>query len=329
MKKPKQSSRKFEPNNVERHGETTGFGDLRSGALYVYSDRIKLAVRVALATGRPLLVRGDPGWGKSSLAPAVAKYKGWRYVEKVISSRTQARELMSELDLVRRLSDAQAQGKVDADWRRYINPGVLWDAFDPLGAERQRRYFAQKETAADKSEASMEQPISPAVVLLDEMDKADPDVPNNLLVALGALQFDVEEIPQTVKARADAVPLIIITSNDERDLPRAFLRRCVEVTLPAFDGEDLNGSQRKALLVKIGAEHLQGQLKLTDVQRIADVVAPAGNDPVGVATALPSPAEFIDILRAVHELYGANAPTTDIAAVVAIAGRKPSFGAVG
>lgn len=326
---PRKSStpRKFEPNDVERHDDAVSeVGDQRGGAIYVYSEKVKLAVRVALVTGRPLLVRGAPGWGKSSLAGAVAKHMNWRYLEKVISSRTQARDLMSELDLVRRLSDAQGGKGIDGDWRRYIRPGVLWKAFDPVGADLQERYFAGGTTDGAEQAASGQgaEPVKPAVVLLDEMDKADPDVPNNLLVALGSLQFDVDEIgPPAVKALPEAVPLIIVTTNDERDLPRAFLRRCVEIQLPALDGADDDGSQRKKLLVEIGAQHLGDELDRTFVQTIADIIVDqARNAPADDGLTIPSPAEFIDTLRAVRDLYGKNAKESDIAAIIGIAVRK-------
>jgi MoxR-like ATPase len=325
MQKPNASSvsRKFEPKDVERHGDDAfAIGDQRGGALYVYSDKVKLAVRIALVTGRPLLVRGPPGWGKSSLAPAVAKHMNWRYYEKVISSRTQARDLMSELDLVKRLSDAQGQGQVDPDWRRYIRPGVLWEAFDPLGARRQTTYFDRREP--EQGEAASELDTKPAVVLLDEMDKADPDVPNNLLVALGSLQFEVEEIgPPPVKADPKMVPLIVVTTNDERDLPRAFLRRCVELELPPLDGPDNDGSQRKKKLVEIGAEHLRDKLSREFVQQVADVIINQANTtPADDGLVVPSPAEFIDTLRAVHELYGTKAQESDITSVIAVTVRK-------
>ena len=336
------SARDFDPQEVERHGEGAAqVGDQRGGALYVYSDKVKLAVRVALVTGRPLLVRGPPGWGKSSLAASVAKYKKWRYLEKVISSRTQARDLMSELDLVRRLSDAQMRDRsVDPDWGRYIRPGVLWEAFDPAEAAAQRRHFDGRATSeAGATAAGQGAPIAPAVVLLDEMDKADPDVPNNLLVALGSLQFTVDEIsdekgPKTVAAAAEMVPLIIVTTNDERDLPRAFLRRCVEIELPALDGPDGDGKQRVELLVKIGVEHLRNvtdkadrPLDETFVRKIADIVVDqAKNTPGDDGLIIPSPAEFIDTARAVGELHGADAKKEDVAAIIGIAVRKRGVG---
>ena len=291
MSSPKDSSSRsrprFEPQDVERRGTAASqLGDERSGALYVYSPRLKLAVNVALATGRPLLVRGAPGWGKSSLASAVARYFGWRYLEKVISSRTQARDLMLEVDLLRRLSDAQARGRLDLDWRRYIRPGLLWKAFDPAGADRQDHYFLHGTEGPERNGSQVD--TKPAVVLLDEMDKAEPDVPNNLLVALGSLQFTVDEIGTTpVKAQPALAPLIIVTTNDERDLPRAFLRRCVELELPAVD--DTDGSGRKELLVQIGVEHLAGRLDETFVREVADLVRSTENDQV--VRRRPAPAE--------------------------------------
>jgi len=341
----KPPSRAFDPPEVARHGETAGVGDQRAGALYVYSDRIKLAVRVALVTGRPLLVRGAPGWGKSSLAHAAAHQLGWRYLEKVISSRTQARDLMSELDLVRRLSDAQREEGVDPDWRRYIRPGVLWEAFDPAGAREQCNYFDRREAAPaaaapapTAAALTAAQADPPAVVLLDEMDKAEPDVPNNLLVALGSLQFAVDEIaeqkdgrsaPLTVKARPGYEPLIVVTTNDERDLPRAFLRRCVEIELPALKGDDQDGKQRMDLLVKIGAEHLRGDkdargqpLDKDFVSMVAEVIVAPAQDVRGGELIVPSPAEFVDTARAVGKLHGAKAKREEIAAIIGIAVRK-------
>ena len=98
----------FRPDDQYRHGDAQeAVGDNRTGSVYIFNDHIRLAVRVALASGRPLLLRGPSGWGKSSLAAATSKYLGWNYHETVISSRTQARDLQWEVDLLLRLSDAR------------------------------------------------------------------------------------------------------------------------------------------------------------------------------------------------------------------------------
>src|SRR6476661_3688380 len=112
--------------------------DRRDGAVYVYDPRLKLAVDVALATGRPLLIEGEPGSGKSSLAAFAARNMDWRYYEHVVSSRTRASDLLWRFDTVRRLADAQARagGGAELNDYNYIEPGVLWWAFDRESATR-------------------------------------------------------------------------------------------------------------------------------------------------------------------------------------------------
>lgn len=279
-------------------------GDSRSGNVYVFNERIRLSVQVALATGRPLLVRGDSGWGKSSLAAASAKYLEWDFHEAVITSRTQARDLQWHVDLLKRLNDAQA-GILDPDWRRYLYPGALWWAFDPQGASAQQAVY-EKTAAADVSPATVKR----AVVLLDEIDKADPDVPNNLLVTLGSLEFRVDETGQLIKADKSNGPLVFITTNDERELPTAFLRRCIELRLPALEDEDSNGAQRRALLMDIVLKHgiLQSgaPLNKTWLQKVTKLLMPEPKE--GQEPLIPSPAEFKDTIIALIDRYGAADP---------------------
>jgi len=215
-------------------------GDAAEPGTYIYDEgeaqpgRIELAVNLALAAGRPLLVSGVPGTGKSSLARSVAHRLKWRYYEHVVSSRTQARDLLWSFDAVKRLSDAQVAKAGEEKTAlqpdaAYITPGALWWAFDrQSAATRGAQGLAPLKDPSPLDSAR-------AVVLVDEIDKADPDVPNDLLVPLGSLYFDVEEL----RVKASEPPLVIITTNGERDLPRAFLRRCVTLELKAPDDDRL------------------------------------------------------------------------------------------
>ena len=186
---------------------------------------------MALATGRPLLVRGKPGTGKSSLAADVAAKLGWRYYEETVTSRTRARDLLWSFDAIRRLNDANIHKLKDP--LAYVTPGVLWWAFSASSAAARG---LPADALADRGLGLRADP-SPraaerAVVLLDEIDKADPDVPNDLLQPLGTLRFEVADVDDGPVVTAPEAPLLIITTNEDRDLPQAFLRRCVVLGLP-------------------------------------------------------------------------------------------------
>ena len=164
---------------------------------YVATADLKMAVNAALALQRPLLIKGEPGTGKTMLAEEVAAALGRPLLQWHIKSTTKAHQGLYEYDAVSRLRDSQLGDEKVRDIRNYIVRGVLWEAFES------------------------EQPV---VVLIDEIDKADIEFPNDLLRELDRMEFHVYETQQTVKARHR--PLIIITSNNEKDLPDAFLRRC-------------------------------------------------------------------------------------------------------
>jgi MoxR-like ATPase len=205
--------------------------------VYIYSEEIVLAINVTLAAKRPLLLRGPSGSGKSSMARNIALRKGWRYYEDVISSATQARDLLWRFDALRRFADAQVR-KLQPN-EAYIEPGVLWWAFDPDTARCRGvgKHTSKQSEAADPAWGGGAE--ERAVVLLDEIDKADPDVPNSLLVPLGSHEFFVTETGTIVRAHPSRIPLVIITSNDERQLPDAFLRRCVPLNLAPASEEQL------------------------------------------------------------------------------------------
>lgn len=164
---------------------------------YVATDDLKLAVNAALALQRPLLIKGEPGTGKTLLAQEVAAALGRPLYAWHVKSTTKAHQGLYEYDAVSRLRDSQLGEARVQNIRHYIIKGQLWLAFE-------------SET--------------PAVVLIDEIDKADIEFPNDLLQELDRMEFDVYETRETIRARHR--PLVIITSNNEKDLPDAFLRRC-------------------------------------------------------------------------------------------------------
>ncbi len=165
---------------------------------YVATDDLKVAVNAAIALQRPLLIKGEPGTGKTVLAEEIAKALGAPLITWHIKSTTKAQQGLYEYDAVTRLRDSQLGDERVKDVRNYIKKGKLWEAFE------------------DSS-------VRP-VLLIDEIDKADIEFPNDLLQELDRMEFYVYETDETIKAKVR--PVVIITSNNEKELPDAFLRRC-------------------------------------------------------------------------------------------------------
>lgn len=164
---------------------------------YISTDELSMAVDAAVKLERPLLVKGEPGTGKTLLAVEIAKTLGCELIEWHIKSQTKASQGLYEYDAVSRLRDSQLGDERVGDIRNYIKRGKLWDAF----------------TSEER-----------CVLLIDEIDKADIEFPNDLLQELDRMEFFVYETQETIEAKQR--PVVVITSNNEKELPDAFLRRC-------------------------------------------------------------------------------------------------------
>ena len=164
---------------------------------YIADDALLVAVNAAITLQRPLLVKGEPGTGKTELARQIAGALGLRLIEWTVKSTSRAQHGLYEYDAVSRLRDSQLGDERVADVANYLKKGRIWDAFE--SDER-------------------------VVLLIDEIDKADIEFPNDLLQELDRMEFYVHETGETVSARQR--PIIVITSNNEKELPDAFLRRC-------------------------------------------------------------------------------------------------------
>jgi len=180
--------------DLAAHG---GHMQFEGTAAYVADKDLTVAVNAAIRLERPLLVKGEPGTGKTELARQISQALGLELIEWSVKSTTKAQQGLYEYDAVSRLRDSQLGDERVNDVRNYIRRGKLWDAF-----------------AADRK----------TVLLIDEIDKADIEFPNDLLQELDRMEFFVYETGETVQARQR--PIVIITSNNEKELPDAFLRRC-------------------------------------------------------------------------------------------------------
>jgi len=251
-------------------------GDRFGRAGHLWAQAVIDALILAWAARRPLLVRGEAGSGKSQIARAAAAVLrcGTPFVE-VIHPRFDALDLLYQEDTVRRLADANVK-QLDPTNESYVRKGALWQAIEATGADGPT-----------------------PVLLIDEIDKADADVPNALLDVLGNRSFTVPPLGgRTVTAGSDRLPLIVITTNEERELPAAFVRRCAVLNLNPPDGKDAFMQwldSRGRVHAHLHVEDAARALAAGQVYADRENSLRAGYPPVGLA-------EYIDLLTALHEL---------------------------
>jgi MoxR-like ATPase len=252
---------------------------------HVIDRRSVVAINAALATGRPLLVRGEPGVGKSQLAHAAAVALGRRFRYCAVDASTEPHDLLYTIDAVARLARAQLVGalrtgtEADVAVEKFVRPGPLWWAFQWDAAAKQ---------AGEPADGKGGEAV---VVLIDEIDKADSSIPNALLDALGHRKFDVPGCPQVKMGHA---PLVVITTNEERSLPDAFLRRCFVLHLSLPEGPE---EVQQALRVR-GAAHFPG-CAAEILAHAATLIAERRSAMRTERLPAPGVAEYIDLVDAV------------------------------
>lgn len=297
---------------------------------HVFDAESIAAIDAALAAQRPLLLRGEPGIGKSQLARAAALVLRRAYVQQVVDARTESSDLLWSYDAVARLADAQLQGALKAmptgpnksvrerlAVRRYVTPGPLWWAFHWESARAQARIGGAAEPkppdvgdAARRADSRRRcDPANGCVVLIDEIDKAESDVPNGLLEALGAGQFRPLGSTRHVVATGPQ-PLVMITTNEERALPDAFLRRCMvlHMRLPSVRNAP---AEFKRKLMERGRAHFRAPGNRASSELLEQAADLLIEDRRAAEQArrmpLPGQAEYLDLVRAVLCLCGDDA----------------------
>jgi MoxR-like ATPase len=300
----------FTPDHVEKLPAYAALPE----TVHVFDDDTIEAVNAALAARRPLLVRGEPGTGKSQLARAAAAALGRAFLPFTVDARTEARDLLFTVDTVARLADAQILGHLPAEEgldvqarlaeERYTEPGPLWWVFDWTSATHQIGDGRGKAPWTPESW----QPDDGAVLLVDEIDKSDPAMPNGLLEALGQGQFQAPGATTVVASQDAVAPLVIVTTNEERALPDAFVRRCLVLRLHWPDDEE-------ALLAALVA---RGRAHFKDVDEdvllaAAKMVAADRAEVARRGLCPPGGAEYLDLLRVVATRFAGDADAQRVA----------------
>lgn len=254
------------------------------------------AIQAAVLANRPLLVRGDPGLGKTQLAPALATALKLEFFSISVHANTEINDLLYSVDHLKRLNNAQGNSS-SLEVSECIVPGVLWKAIAP---------DVKAETPEENTTRLDHRSTRGALVLIDEIDKADASLPNALLEVLNTGTITVDAIGQTVQGKAERPVVVIITSNDDRELPAAFLRRCATLDIRLMDGEE-----GVAQLMEIYDAHKNRIDKMASGGEVIEVseVEELANDVIRIRCEqkkkhdyAPGTSEFLDVLTVLSQL---------------------------
>lgn len=280
-------------------------------SVHIFDKDSAWAVKAALAAQRPLLIRGEPGSGKSQLARAAARVLNRAFISEVVHARSESRDLQWHFDAVARLGAAQTlgmtgnsaapgvakPGRDPLDASLYLSPGALWWAFNWTSAQTQFDACSMGRHKPERPKGW--EPAMGCVLLIDEIDKADADLPNGLLETLGNGAFTVPYIDEPVVLPGDMPPpLVVITTNEERELPGAFLRRCMvlQLGLPAKE------KALKEWLIERGKLHFEKTCSDRVYEEAAKLLWEDREKAVNLGLQPPGQAEYLDLLRAVGDI---------------------------
>lgn len=290
-------------------------------SVHLFDAQSAWAIRTALAAQRPLLVRGEPGTGKSQLARAAAEHLGRLFLSEVVHARSESQDLQWRYDAVARLGDAQVlaathstaeEAHAQLDHRNYLSPGPLWWVFDWQTASDQQARGGSGGAVPTAPEGW--EPARGSVLLIDEIDKAEADLPNGLLETLGNGAFAVPWLDAPVATRADTpTPLVVITTNEERELPAAFVRRCLVLNLAL----PVEKALFLATLVERGKAHFQARCHAEVYTRAAELLWEDRQTAEKDGLPPPGQAEYFDLLRALASLSPEPAGQPDLLGQIA------------
>ena len=283
--------------------------------VHVFEEDSIWAVNAALSAERPLLIRGEPGVGKSQLARAAAKALKRAFISDVVHAQSECRDLLCNFDAVARLGEAQAlvacrhEKDVNTilDPLRFLSPGPLWWVLNWESAEKQSENCFNAELRPERPEGW--KPEMGTVLLIDEIDKADVDLPNGLLETLGNGAFTVPYLNKPVRMASNAPsPLVVVTTNEERELPAAFLRRCMVLQLKLPEEE----TKLTEWLVARGEIHFGDKCSEKVRRKAAEQLWQDRSAAHRLNLSAPGQAEYLDILRALSKMEREEAKQVEV-----------------